>query len=115
MKPKIWTSFRSHTDNNRHNHSRKIASFYRLKYNIIQPGLPWLEKNATASCVMDVDQNTYCKLCDGCRSKYLRWRVHEILERWEPFEEPGGHQLEVAVAHVVHEVDVEHVELKCHD
>lgn len=45
--------------------------------------------------------------------KYLRWRVHEILERREPCEEPAGYQLEVAVPHVVHEINVNQIHLEC--
>jgi len=45
--------------------------------------------------------------------RYLRGCVHEILERREPFEEPIGYQFKVAVTHVVHEVDVDHIDLKC--
>jgi hypothetical protein len=47
--------------------------------------------------------------------RYLRGCVHEILERREPFEEPARHQFEVAVTHVVHEVNVDHIYLECND
>jgi hypothetical protein len=47
--------------------------------------------------------------------RYLRGCVHEILERREPFEEPARHQFEVAVAHVVHKVNVDQICLECND
>lgn len=43
---------------------------------------------------------------------HSRWRVHEVLERREDLEHPLGHQLEIAVPHVVHEVDIGDVEHK---
>jgi hypothetical protein len=46
---------------------------------------------------------------------YLRWRVHEVLERRKDLEHPLGHQLEIAVAHVVHEVNVTDVQHNSHD
>jgi hypothetical protein len=47
--------------------------------------------------------------------RYLRGCVHQILERREPLEEPTWYQFKVAVTHVVHEVYVEHIDLKCKD
>jgi hypothetical protein len=38
--------------------------------------------------------------------RHSRWRVHEVLEGREDVEEQPGDELEVAVAEVVHEVDV---------
>jgi hypothetical protein len=46
---------------------------------------------------------------------HLRGRVHEVLEGREDLEHPLGHQLEVAVPHVVHEVDIGDVEDESQD
>lgn len=46
---------------------------------------------------------------------HSRGRVHEVLERREDLEHPLGYELEVAVPHVVHEVDVGDVEHNAHD
>jgi hypothetical protein len=55
-----------------------------------------------------------CVLCSKIR-RHLRRRVHEVLEGREELEHPPGHQLEVAVPHVVHEVDVGDVEHDAQD
>jgi hypothetical protein len=44
--------------------------------------------------------------------KYLRWCIHEILERGDPFKKPIWYHFEVAMAHVVHEVNVDHIDLE---
>lgn len=38
-----------------------------------------------------------------------RGSVHEVLERWEGTEEPQGNKLQVAVPHIVHEINVANV------
>ena len=44
---------------------------------------------------------------------YLRWSVHEVLERREGAKQPLRDQLKVAVAHIVHEVNICDVAKNC--
>ena len=41
---------------------------------------------------------------------YLRWGVHEILQRREGFEDPLWYQFKIAVPHIIHEVNVRNVQ-----
>lgn len=41
---------------------------------------------------------------------YLRWSIYEILERRKSLEHPLWHQLKIAVAHVIHEINVSNVQ-----
>ena len=45
----------------------------------------------------------------------LRGGIHKILEEGKYGEEPLGHELEVAVPHVVHEINIRNVAKKSYN
>lgn len=39
------------------------------------------------------------------KERYIRWSIHEVLERREDREELPRNNLEIAVSQIVHEID----------
>ena len=47
--------------------------------------------------------------------RVIRWGVHKVLERGEHLEAPFRNKLEVAMPHIVHDVNIEDIADYCYE